>query len=68
MITKLRNYDAQNCSYYTDRYDYDNDGHMNYRELTVIGHNAMYDKLKDTNRGPQLNCSECWGSTYNIGH
>ena len=60
------------CEYYMAEFDYNGDDHMNYRELTVIGYNAMINPYwylwnRPDFRAPNINCSSCYGmETYNI--
>ena len=55
------------CDYFMNRYDFNDDGFVNYRELTALGYTALYDKFYDWGRASQVNCSFCWGmDDYNI--
>merc|ERR1712053_27133 len=55
---------VMNCSGYVNKYDYSGDDHLNFRELVPLGYDALYDEMfffAGNSRGPQVNCSECWG-------
>ena len=54
------------CAYYMDKYDYNSDGKMNFREAVPFMFDAVVTGMEGNTKGPNINCSECVGmDTYN---
>ena len=58
---------AEDCPYYMEQHDYNNDGMLNFRESVPIIYDGIVNDFEgDDARGPQINCSDCLPvGTYN---
>ena len=49
------------CEDYMNKYDYNSDGAMNFREAVPFMFDAVVNGMEGNTKGPNINCSECVG-------
>merc|ERR1712083_317109 len=51
----------EECLYYMEKYDYNEDGMLNFRESVPFVYDGARYSFEGNTRGPQINCSLCIG-------